>query len=96
MKKLLVNAPTGRLEIVEIGEGGGYFDESRIVHDERKAGPLKVPEPPQGDGKVARIAGYSKGAVTWTLEDVPEEAAMSKEQILIEIENLKQIAENML
>lgn len=38
--KLLVNAPTGKQEIIEVGEGGGYFDETRVVWDERTDGPL--------------------------------------------------------
>lgn len=40
MKKLLVNAPSGAQEIVQVGEGGGYFDPSRVLWDERKDGPL--------------------------------------------------------
>lgn len=37
---LLVNTPTGQQEIIEIGEGGGYFDPSRVLWDEREDGPL--------------------------------------------------------
>ena len=33
--KLLVNAPTGEQQLIEIGEGGGYFDTSRVLWDER-------------------------------------------------------------
>jgi hypothetical protein len=40
MKKLLVNTPKGTQEIVEIGEGGGYFDQSRVLWDERIDGDL--------------------------------------------------------
>jgi hypothetical protein len=40
MYKLLVNAPTGAQEIVTVGEGGGYFDTSRVLWDERADGPL--------------------------------------------------------
>jgi hypothetical protein len=40
MTKLLVNAPTGQQEIIEIGEGGGYFDSTRVLWDERDDGPL--------------------------------------------------------
>lgn len=40
MKKLLVNAPSGAQQIIEVGEGGGYFDNSRVVWDERTDGPL--------------------------------------------------------
>lgn len=38
--KLLVNAPTGDQQIIEVGEGGGYFDETLILWDERVDGPL--------------------------------------------------------
>lgn len=95
MRKLLVNAPTGRLEIVEVGEGGGYFDESLIVHDERKDGPLTVPAKPKGAGKVPRVAGYSKGAVTWALDDEPAKPELTKTQILAELEKLKKIVERL-
>jgi hypothetical protein len=40
MKKLLVNSPSGAQEIIVVSAGGGYFDESRVVWDERKDGPL--------------------------------------------------------
>lgn len=39
--KILVDAPSGVQELIEVGPGGGYFDESRIVWDERKDG--KIP-----------------------------------------------------
>jgi hypothetical protein len=38
MTKLLVEAPSGFQELLEVGEGGGYFDESRVLWDERKDG----------------------------------------------------------
>lgn len=40
MSKLLVNAPSGAQELIEVGEGGGYFDPARVVWDERADGPL--------------------------------------------------------
>lgn len=40
MPKLLVNAPTGDQQLIKVGEGGGYFDDSRVLWDERKDGPL--------------------------------------------------------
>lgn len=40
MNKLLVNAPTGAQEVIEVSEGGGYFDNSRVLWDERTDGPL--------------------------------------------------------
>lgn len=38
--KLLVNAPSGAQELITIGEGGKYFDEARVLWDERTDGPL--------------------------------------------------------
>lgn len=40
MSKLLVNAPSGAQELIEVGDGGGYFDLARVVWDERADGPL--------------------------------------------------------
>ncbi len=40
MSKMLVNAPSGLQELIEIGPGGGYFDPARIVWDERIDGIL--------------------------------------------------------
>lgn len=42
MSLLLVNTPQGIQEIISVGEGGGYFDEARILWDERIDGPLPV------------------------------------------------------
>ena len=40
MSKLLVNAPTGDQEIISVGEGGEYFELSRVLWDERTDGSL--------------------------------------------------------
>lgn len=40
MIKLLVNAPTGLQQVIEIDKSGGYFDRSRVLWDERKDGPM--------------------------------------------------------
>lgn len=37
---LLVDAPSGRQELIEVGEGGGYFDPDRVLWDERIDGVL--------------------------------------------------------
>lgn len=37
---LLVNAPSGVQEIITVGNGGGYFDASRVLWDERVDGAL--------------------------------------------------------
>ena len=40
MAQLLVNAPSGQQEIIIVGEGGGYFDPTRVLWDERADGLL--------------------------------------------------------
>lgn len=40
MPYLLVNAPSGRQEIIEIGSTGNYFDIARVIWDERTDGPM--------------------------------------------------------
>ncbi len=40
--KLLVNTPTGAQELIEIGEGGGYFDATLVIWDERNDGDVPV------------------------------------------------------
>lgn len=40
MRKLLVNTPRGTQEVIEVGEGGGYFDPARVLWDERTDGTL--------------------------------------------------------
>jgi hypothetical protein len=42
MAKLLVNNPQGEQEVIEVGQGGGYFDESLVLWDERKHGELVI------------------------------------------------------
>ena len=40
MIKLLINCPLGQQQIIKIDESGGYFDQSRVVWDERYNGDL--------------------------------------------------------
>ena len=40
MSMLLVNAPSGVQEVIEVDEGGGYFDPDRVLWDERDDGPM--------------------------------------------------------
>lgn len=42
MAKMIVNSPSGEQQVIEIGVGGEYFDQSLVVWDERKDG--KIPE----------------------------------------------------
>lgn len=50
---LLVDAPSGRQEIITVGEGGGYFDPDRVVWDERTDGTL----PTITLGGMVRVSG---------------------------------------
>lgn len=54
MFKLLVNCPTGEQQVIKVGVGGGYFDQSRVEWDERVDGVL-----PEGIvlGKMKRNGG---------------------------------------
>lgn len=38
--RLLVDTPTSAQELIEVGLGGGYFDASRVLWDEREHGPI--------------------------------------------------------
>ena len=40
MNKLLVNSPTGKQELIQVSDGGGYFDVNRVLWDERIDGPM--------------------------------------------------------
>jgi hypothetical protein len=40
MSKLLINNPQGVQEIITVNVGGGYFDASRVIWDERADGTL--------------------------------------------------------
>lgn len=42
MTRLLIDNPKGFQEIIEVGEGGGYFDPDRVIYDERVNGPMDV------------------------------------------------------
>ena len=67
MPRLLVNQPSGKQEIIQITESGGYFDLSRVVWDERTDGAL----PEITIGKMQRNGGQLE-----TLADfLPDHAA---------------------
>lgn len=40
MVKLLVNTPAGDQEVIEVTATGSYFDDDRVLWDERRDGPL--------------------------------------------------------
>lgn len=70
--KLLVNSPNGEQTIVFVTESGSYFDQSRVVWDERTDGPL----PAITLGKMERV-----GNLLNTLADyLPAHAAYLAEK----------------
>ena len=40
MAKMIVNAPSGEQQIIEVGRGGEYFDMSLVIWDERRDGAI--------------------------------------------------------
>lgn len=40
MYKLLINCPLGEQQVIQVGQGGNYFDSARVIWDERKDGAL--------------------------------------------------------
>lgn len=56
MATLIVNAPNGKQEVKQIGEGGDYFDKARIIYDSRLDGPPS-PEILAGVGGLSRVNG---------------------------------------
>lgn len=86
--KLLVNTPSGKQEVIEIGFGGGYFDESRIVWDERFDG--KLPDDIQ-IGKMKRV----NDALVTADDFIPEHVAATEQEAIKqqEIETVKKIKE---
>lgn len=88
--QLLVNTPHGEQAIILIGETGGYFDQDRILWDERTDGEL----PPLTLGKMQRTGG-----ILVTLEDyLPEHASWlaEKQQKDIEQSNYEALRQEML
>lgn len=55
MARLLVNAPSGNQELIVVYEGGDYFDQSRVLWNELKHGPLPAAVPPQVGGWVVDV-----------------------------------------
>ena len=86
--KLLVNTPSGKQEVIEIGFGGGYFDDSRVVWDERKDG--KLPDDIQ-IGKMQRV----NNALITADDYMPEHVTATEQESIKqkEIETVKEIKE---
>lgn len=64
MKKLLIRCPHDELrKVIEIDESGGYFDQSRILWDDSKDGPIPsdmIDPVPSPNVKELRAAEYAK------------------------------------
>ena len=86
--KLLVNTPSGKQEVIEIGLGGGYFDDSRVVWDERKDG--KLPDDIQ-IGKMQRV----NNALVTSDEFIHEHVVATEQESIKQqhIETVKEIKE---
>lgn len=55
MIKLLVLTPAGDQKVEEVSESGYYFDQSRVLWDERKDGPLDQSIIDSGLGGIVRV-----------------------------------------
>ena len=73
MNKLLINTPTGRQEIIEVSDGGGYFDATRVIWDERTDGAM----PAITLGGMVRAGGL----LTYSQARMDEHIAASKPPI---------------
>lgn len=93
--KLLVNTPRGTQELIEVGEGGGYFDAARVMWDERKDGPLPANTKEGGmvrEGAALRLdAGLLAAHEDVLAEDAAKPKPLTIEQRLAAVE--KAIAE---
>lgn len=91
--KLLVNTPSGKQEIIEVEETGSYFDQSRVIWDERVDNTLP------GDivlGKMLRINNglvedvdyLSEHVAAVRAESVPAEVSMASARAIMIDENV--------
>ncbi len=82
MYKLLINCPAGEQQIIQVGQGGNYYDQNRVIWDERTDG--KIPDVTLG--KMVR-----NGKKLDTLPDyLPDHAAfLATQQTRIDQQNKK-------
>ena len=57
MSKLLVNVADNKQDIFEIEEGGGYYDKSKVIWDEREDGPLSLADETNLGGLIRTAEG---------------------------------------
>ncbi len=55
MTKLLVLTPSGEQKVEEVSDSGYYYDESKVLWDERKDGPLDKAIIESGLGGIVRV-----------------------------------------
>jgi len=53
--KVLVNDPSNTEKIIFVKETGKYYDQSRVLHDERKDGPMPQAKLDQESARLAAI-----------------------------------------
>lgn len=74
--KLLVINPLGTQEIIEVQMSGSYYDESRIMYDERVCGPM----PQEMIDAVGAIVEIKQDGECVIDEDIKDSIIESKEQ----------------
>ena len=88
--RLLVNTPNDLQELIEIGEGGGYFDISKVIWDERIDG--AIPDVTVGgmvrQGNQLVFDSQLFANHKTKLAKVVAPAAPTKEQLLAELQAL--------
>lgn len=88
MPRLLINAPSGLQEIIEISATGNYFDAARIIWDERTDGPLPDITP----GKMQRSGDQLITLDDFLLEHLAAVLTDAKAEKIIELTSVYEAA----
>lgn len=81
MYKLLVNAPCGEQRIEKVYESGRYFDDSRVLWDERKDGELgsvTLGKMVRQNGKLIELPDYLPDHAAWIAS---QDAIIAKDSV---------------
>lgn len=85
MYKLLVNAPSGKQELIEVSETGSYFDPALVLWDERTDGPLPeitLGKMQRSGNELITLADFlPEHAEAVRLESIPESVLMPAARI---------------
>jgi len=87
MKRLIVNTPSGKQEVIKIEESGGYFDKSRVVWDESIDPAIDL----SAVGKIKRNLDGTfdlNDAVTKSAHDSAVSDEQAKQQIILDRKNI--------